>query len=123
MERQHAVKLEVERSNFKSLLTKNLNYFGNLPETNLKAVTKLVVNTKYEEITCVGFNPAKDLLEATVAVKLPYGYGGNLCTPGTMEYVRFFADYGSGWEDIGLTGINVHEYQLEWTVKKNLISL
>ena len=109
MEEKLITEVEVERSNFRSLLTKNLNYFGNLPESKLEAVKKIVVSTKYEEITCVGFNPVKNLLEATIAVKLPFGYGGNLCGPGTREYVRFFADYGSGWEDIGLTGVNVHD--------------
>lgn len=108
MEKLQQNKAEVERSNFRSLLAKNLNYFGNMPDSKLEAVTEIVANTKYEELTCVGFNPVKKLLEATIAVKLSYGYGGNLCSPGTMEYVRFFADYGSGWEDIGLAGVNVH---------------
>lgn len=108
MERLPKNEVEVERSNFKSLLAKNLNYFGNLPDSKLKAITEIVANTKYEELTCVGFNPVKKLLEATFAVKLSYGYGGGLCSPGTIEYVRFFADYGSGWEDIGLAGVNVH---------------
>ena len=119
MEIQNSIKVEAERSKFRSLLAKNLNYFGNLPESKMEAVTKKVVNTKYEELTCVGFNPAKNLLEATIAIKLPYGYGGNLCSPGTMEYVRFFADYGSGWEDIGLTGVNVHNIPTEKDCEKN----
>jgi hypothetical protein len=69
----------------------------------------MVGNTKYEEITCVGFNPSLDMLEATVQIKLPYGYGGSLCGAGTTEYVRFFVDYGTGWEDVGLVAFNIHD--------------
>lgn len=98
-----------ERTQFKALILANPNYFGNLKKSNLKPVTEIVANTFYEELTCVGFNPSKNLLEATIAIKQPYGYGGDLCSPGTTEYVRFFLDYGSGWEDAGYTGVNVHD--------------
>jgi hypothetical protein len=98
-----------ERQHFKALLLSNSNYFGNLAKSPAKPVKKIVANTTYEELTCVGFNPAKNLLEATFAVKLPFGYGGNLCQDGTTEYVRFFVDYGSGWEDAGLAGVRVHD--------------
>jgi hypothetical protein len=102
-------KLDKERVEFKKLLLGNPNYFGNLANSPLKAVKKSVAQTQYEELTCVGFNPAKNLLEATIAIKLPFGYGGNLCMAGTTEYVRFFLDYGSGWEDVGLAGVRVHD--------------
>ncbi len=102
-------KIEKERSEFKRLLVENPNYFGNLTGANLKAVKKLAANTQYEELTCVGFNPETNFLEATIAIKLPYGYGGNLCMNGTTEYVRFFLDYGSGWEDAGLAAVHVHD--------------
>ncbi len=102
-------KLDKERAEFRRLLLENPNYFGNLKDSPLKAVKKIVAQTQYEELTCVGFNPAKNLLEATIAVKLPFGYGGNLCMAGTTEYVRFFLDYGSGWEDGGLVGVKVHD--------------
>jgi len=97
-----------ERANFKALLAKNLNYFGNL-EVAQKAVKKIVSDTSFEQLTCVGFNPQKSFLEATIAVKRPTGYGGNLCQAGSTEYVRFFLDYGSGWEDAGLAGVRVHD--------------
>ena len=102
-------KLDAERSNFKRLLAENPNYFGNLEKSAFKPVKKIAANTQYEELTCVGFNPQTNYLEATIAVKLPYGYGGNLCMAGTIEYVRFFLDYGSGWQDAGLGGVKVHD--------------
>lgn len=102
-------KIEEQRGNFKQLLLTNPNFFGNLSDSEFKPVQKIIADTAFEELTCVGFNPATNLLEATVAIKQPSGYGGDLCHPGTTEYIRFFVDYGSGWEDAGLTGINVHD--------------
>ncbi len=102
-------RIENERSNFKLLLAENPNYFGNLEKSDFKAVKKALANIKYEELTCVGFNPDSNLLEATIAIKLPSGYGGNLCQAGSHEYVRFFVNYGSGWDDAGLVAVNVHD--------------
>lgn len=101
--------IEVERTQFTRLLAANPNYFGNLPDSPFKAVKKILSNTTYEEITCVGYNPGRTQLEATVDIKRPTGYGGSLCSDGTVEYVRFFLDYGSGWEDQGVVGFNVHD--------------
>lgn len=102
-------KVEKERGDFKLLIAENPNYFGNLVESPFKPVKKLIANTKYEELTCVGFNPDTNLLEATIAVKLPFGYGGNLCQHGSNEYVRFFVDYGGGWVDAGMVAVNTHD--------------
>ncbi|MDO9040756.1 MAG: hypothetical protein Q7U64_00250 [Desulfocapsaceae bacterium] len=68
--------LEKERVEFHKLLAVNPNYFGNLPESPYKPVKKIIGNTKYEELTCIGFNPILNQLEATVPVKLPIGYIG-----------------------------------------------
>lgn len=106
---ERRVVIEKERLEFKQLLLKNPNYFGTAQSSAFKPVKKIAGNTKYEELTCIGFNPTQDLLEATVQIKLPYGYGGKLCSAGTTEYVRFFIDYGSGWEDLGVSGFQVHD--------------
>jgi len=66
-------------------------------------------NTTYEELTCIGFNPALDLLEGTVQIKRPNGYLGSLCAAGSTEYVRFYVDYGAGWVDVGLASFNAHD--------------
>ena len=100
---------EVERRQYHSLITLNPNYFGNFPSSGIKAKKELSYETRYEEISCVGFNPDRDALEATVLVKLPYGYGGNLCGDGTLEYVRFFLDYGDGWENAGVVAFTAHD--------------
>jgi hypothetical protein len=98
-----------ERSNFRRFIASNANYFGNLEKSPLKVVTKIVGNTTYEELTCIGYNPALSLLEATVQIKRPSGYLGGLCTAGSTEYVRFYVDYGGGWVDAGLASFNVHD--------------
>jgi hypothetical protein len=108
-----AVRIPKERANFKSLLLKNPNYFGNLAKAANKAVSKISSDTAYEELTCVGFNPQTNFLEATVAIKRPSGYMGGLCFFGSTEYVRFFLDYGGGWEDAGLAAIRVHDIPTE----------
>jgi hypothetical protein len=102
-------KVPAERQNFKAFLLSNANYFGNLAESPAKPVKKIVTNTTYEQLTCVGYNPETSFLEATIAVKLPTGYGGDLCSSGSTEFVRFFIDYGAGWEDAGLAGVTVHD--------------
>lgn len=99
----------VERRRFKSLLAGNLNYFGNLPNSQEPPVKKIVADTSFEQLTCIGFNPETNFLEATIAVKLPSGYGGDLCGRGSTEFVRFFVDYGAGWEDAGVAAVAVHD--------------
>lgn len=101
-------KIELERLQFRELIAKNPNYFGNEQGSSLKAV-KALSSSKYEEATCIGYNPDLDQLEAVVEIKLPFGYGGNLCQNGTTEYVRFWVDYGSGWVNEGLTAFKVHD--------------
>jgi hypothetical protein len=98
-----------ERLQFKQLITANPNYFGNLLESPFKPVKEMATNAIYEELTCVGYNPSLKLLEGTVAIKLPGGYGGNLCLAGTFEHVRFFVDYGGGWQDVGVASFNIHD--------------
>ncbi len=110
-----AQKIEKERSQFKKLLLDNPNYFGTVPNSSNKAVKAIQYNTKYEEMTCLGFYPEEDLLEAIVDIKLPFGYQGDLCSPGSYEYVRFFADwngdgdYNDTGEDLGLSAVNIHD--------------
>ncbi len=61
--------------------------------------------TYWEELTCVGYNPETNRLEAVVSVKQSSGYSTSLCAAGSKEYVRFFIDYhdGAGFQDAGMT--------------------
>jgi hypothetical protein len=51
------VKIDEKRINFKTLLLKNPNYFGNITKSDLKSIFKMVANVTYEELTCIGFTP------------------------------------------------------------------
>ena len=99
---------ENERVQFRALLMTNPNYFGNLVESSFQPVQKIVGNTFYEQLTCVGYNPKLQQLEGHVLIKQPAGYKGNLCQQGGKEYVRFFVDYGSGWQDAGPVAFEAH---------------
>lgn len=100
-----------ERTRFRALLVGNPNYFGNLVESPFKPILKITGNTTYEEIGCVGFHPQHERLEAVVYVKQPFGYGGDVCQPGTPEYVRFFISFDGGatWSDQGMESFTAHD--------------
>jgi hypothetical protein len=101
----------IERARFRSLLLENPNYFGNLGVSPFKPVKPLQGDTSFEELVCVGLDPPFDLLEGVVQIKRTSGYGGDICSPGTREYVRFFVDlYDNGvWHDVGVSHVTVHD--------------
>ncbi|HEX6901829.1 MAG TPA: hypothetical protein VF789_19065 [Thermoanaerobaculia bacterium] len=97
-----AVEIEEERANFKALILKNPNFFGNLPEAGFPVVKALSQSTAYEELTCIGLHPEAEKLQAVVNIKRHGGYGGGTCTDGSIEYVRFFVRRPGGWHDLGV---------------------
>lgn len=98
------------RSNAPKLMAENANYFGTIANSKLKAVLPLKYNTAFEELGCIGYQPIMEELTATIKISRSSGYGGNLCSKGSMEYVRFFLDYGGGaWQDMGMAAVNVHD--------------
>jgi len=113
---------ETERRRFLPLLLSNPNYFGNLENSPLKPVKKIVSNTSYEELKCVGFNPELNRLEGVVWIKQPGGYLGGICTNGSVEYVSFFLSYDNGatWLPQGTTSFPVYDvpgpHPLEYAV-------
>jgi hypothetical protein len=100
-----------ERKQFQAMLAKNINYFGNIPGSKLKPVYKLISDVTYEQLTCVGYNPDTENMEATFAVKKPTGYSGDLCSAGSPEFIRFYLDHhdGAGFIDQGCVVVNVHD--------------
>jgi hypothetical protein len=97
------------RHRFLELLAGNPNYFGNLANSAFQPVDTISSDTEYEQLTCLGFNPDTHRLEAVIAIKQATGYNGSLCQNGSYEYVRFFVDYGAGFEDAGYSAANVHD--------------
>lgn len=137
-EEKQSGQVENARLEFSALIEENPNYFGSIsaatnPEILAEDIAKLPPptiqylatqysldpsllqpilpqnpKTKYEELTCVGLYPEEDLLEATIALKQPYGYNGDLCTLGSWEHVVFFIKWGARWEYVGQTRVRVH---------------
>jgi len=111
-----------EREHFLPLLLSNPNYFGNLQDSKLKAVQKIVGNSTYEELKCIGYNPQQHRLEGVVWVKQPTGYGGGICSNGSLEYVSFYLSYDNGttWLPQGTTSFPVYDvtvaHPLEYAV-------
>jgi hypothetical protein len=85
-----------------------------------KSAIKVKANTTYEEIGCVGFQPEFNRLEAVVYIKQPIGYNGNICSSGSIEYVRFFISLngGSTWQDQGVAKFTA--YNIPEAAKKRL---
>ncbi len=82
-------KIELERLEFKALLLQNPNYFGNLKNVAWEPVKHKVNDTRYEELTCIGYNPKFERLEAVVYIKRSYGYGSGICNDGLLNMLDF----------------------------------
>ena len=114
--------INAERIQFLPRLLANPNYYGNLPDSPLKPVQKIVSNTSYEELKCVGFNPQLNRLEGVVWIKQQSGYDGGICTNGSLEYVSFYLSYDNGatWLPQGTTSFQVFDvpgpHPLEYAV-------
>ena len=69
-------------------------------------------NTSFEELDCIGYDPIDDVLVGLFTVKRTDGYSGGACTNGSLEYVRFWIDWGdgSGWQLAGTSTVRVHDY-------------
>ncbi len=75
----------------------------------LAAINLQSGDTSFEELMCAGYNPQTRELDAVVRIKLNAGYSGGLCSPGSKEYVSFFAFIAGVWQDLGTATVNVHD--------------
>lgn len=66
-------------------------------------------NTSYEEVKCVGLDRDLSILHGSIQIKRPFGYSGGLCYQGSLEYLAFYMDFGSGWQYMGTTSVKVHD--------------
>jgi hypothetical protein len=96
------------RKKFKEYILANPNYFGTLPKFGGKVGKALSGDTTYEQLECLGLNPASSRLEGVINIKQHSGYGTDGCGVGTVEYVRYFVQDGSGWHDLGLDTVQVY---------------
>ncbi len=105
-----------------SIISNNPSITNQLQNTNLQDIgididdltnglSSKDFNVGYEEIVSVGMNTARDTLGAVINIKKPLGYGGNLCSNGSLEYVSFFADFnnnGNFEQYLGTTSVKVN---------------
>lgn len=66
-------------------------------------------DTTFEQLTCAGYNPQTRALEGVIQVKQASGFSGGLCTPGSTEYVAFYAFFGGVWNALGTAQVQVHD--------------
>ncbi len=79
-------------------------------DQSLVALSALKCDTTYEELLCVGADYDNDALVATLKIKRPNGYSGNLCSSGSKEYVSFWLQTENcEWIHAGTTSIRVHD--------------
>ncbi len=111
MKKLNEKQLIIARKEFSSFLAVGVKGFPKLKLKTPIEFFKKKMNSSYEGIDCVGYNPAFKELTATISVKKTAGYAGSLCRNGSFEYVRFYLDYqdGNGWKDMGYTALNVHD--------------
>jgi hypothetical protein len=107
--------LDPHRQKFRALLLANPNYFGNLQGSPFPPKFDMSLNTTYEELGCIGYQPQFRRLEGVVYLKQNSGYGGGLCSPGTQEYVRFYLSFDNGatWHDQGMTSFTAWDIPFE----------
>lgn len=108
---REARKFLSQRTRFRGLLLANPNYFGNVKDSPFEPVESIASNTTFEEIGCVGYQPQFNRLETVVYVKQPGGYGGDVCSPGTPEYVRIYLSFDGGatWDDHGVSSFTAYD--------------
>jgi hypothetical protein len=79
--------------------------------------------THWEDLICAVFNPSASRLMAVVSIRQLDGYSGILRRHGSLEYVRFFVDWGNtlGPQAVGLSHFKVCD-AIEDGVKRRLPS-
>jgi hypothetical protein len=66
-------------------------------------------NTTFEQLDCVGYNPETRMLSGVITIKRNSGYSGDLCEPGSLEYVAFWGFWGGTWHALGTATVPVHD--------------
>ena len=70
---------------------------------------KTIGDTTYEKLDCVGYNPETRMLGGVISINRNSGYSGDLCDPGSTEYVGFWVFYSGAWHSLGTATVRVHD--------------
>ena len=93
------------------------------PNEVLRFAKRYSTVTHWEELLCAVFHPNAGRLMAVVSIRQSDGYSGILRRHGSLEYVRFFVDWGNayGLQAVGLSHFKVCD-AIEEGVKRRLPS-
>lgn len=71
-------------------------------------------NVDYEELECVGLDYNTESLVATIKIKKKAGYSGDLCKPGSKEYIAFWMDWDNNcsWQYINTVELIAHDINM-----------
>jgi hypothetical protein len=75
----------------------------------LAGLVKTQGDTTFEQLDCVGYNPETRTLGGVLSIKRNSGYSGDLCDPGSSEYVGFWLFVGGAWQSLGSAQVSVHD--------------
>lgn len=66
-------------------------------------------DVSYEQLRCVGYQPSRRRVSATLEVKREKGYQGSLCQLGSQEFVTFYVYAHGSWHLLGTESVRVHD--------------
>jgi hypothetical protein len=75
----------------------------------LGSLFKTQGDTTFEQLDCVGYNPETRRLGGVLSIKRNSGYSGDLCDPGSTEYVGFWLFVSGAWQSLGSAQVRVHD--------------
>jgi hypothetical protein len=88
------------------------------PRDVLRHTQKYQEVTYWEELLCAAFYPKGDRLMAVVSRQQLDGYSGILRCQGSIEYVRFFIDWG---DDQGYRPLSLSHFKV-WDIEQDKVS-
>jgi hypothetical protein len=100
----------------KSILEKlNININPIIDQIIALPVDASKANVDYEELECVGLDYATESLVATLKIKKKTGFVGDLCDPGSKEYISFWVDWDDScsWQYVNTVELKVHDIDMK----------
>ena len=89
-------------------------WIAGIPEIDLAKVANAWLNTNgntdYEQLYCIGLDRDTGQLSGVLKVKQGSGYSGGPRTAGSIEYVAFWVDWGSGFQYEGTAEVAVYDF-------------
>lgn len=93
----------------------NIDFSSLIDQIIVLPIDTSKANVDYEELECVGLDYATESLVATLKIKKESGYIGDLCDPGSKEYIAFWVDWDDNcvWEYVDTVELKVHDIEMK----------